>query len=158
MKTIVFIVIALICSFFAGGIFIGNKMNKIICEKQAEKEKFRIMYDMMDRWMRIKQRGENLQQYFHAYGYSKIAIYGMSSMGKLLLKELEQCDVEVLYGIDKNKNICDSIEMYTPDDELKNVDAIVVTAIAYYDDINNILKDKVSCRIISLEDIVYEIV
>ena len=43
------------------------------------------------------------------------------------------------------------------DDNLEDVDAIVVTAITFFDEIEEQLQSKVSCPIISLEDILYEV-
>ena len=43
------------------------------------------------------------------------------------------------------------------DDDLENVDAIVVTAITFFDEIAEKLEEKVNCPVISLEDILYEV-
>lgn len=141
-----------------GGTIMGSKMNHIICEKQEIGEKFRIMYHMMERWMRIKQRGDSLKIYFEVNEYKKIAIYGMGDIGRLLLNEMNELGIDVVYGIDKNVNVTDMINVYSPDSNLPEVDAIVVTPIAYFDDIEGMLSTKVQCPIISMEDIVYEVV
>ena len=62
------------------------------------------------------------------------------------------------YAIDKNADmIYANVDVVTPDDELEPVDVIVVTAIYYFDEIEEDLSEKVDCPIISLEDILYEI-
>ena len=43
------------------------------------------------------------------------------------------------------------------EDDLKPVDAIVVTAITFFDEIKEKLSEKIDCPIISLEDILYEV-
>ena len=43
------------------------------------------------------------------------------------------------------------------DDDLEEVDAVVVTAITFFDEIEEKLSQKIDCPIISLEDILYEI-
>ena len=40
---------------------------------------------------------------------------------------------------------------------LETVDAVVVTAITFFDEIEERLSEKVDCPIISLEDILYEV-
>lgn len=45
----------------------------------------------------------------------------------------------------------------SPEDEIKEVDAIVVTAITFFDEIKELLMKKVSCPIISLENVLYEV-
>ncbi|MGN0653411.1 MAG: hypothetical protein ACI4KD_00650 [Oscillospiraceae bacterium] len=136
----------------------GSKMNKIACEKNTEKEKFRMMYHAVEKWMRLKQSGKNLSSYFEAYGYKKIAIYGVGDLGKLLINELEDTSITIEYAIDKNVESNEKIKVVKPDGDLSRVDAIVVTAIAYFDDINEDISKKVQCPIISLEDIIYEVV
>ena len=39
---------------------------------------------------------------------------------------------------------------------MKEVDAIVVTAIVFYEDIKRQLREKANCPVISLEDILYD--
>ena len=51
-----------------------------------------------------------------------------------------------------------SVLSFSGCEKLEKVDAIVVTAIAYFDDINDNLSSKTDCPIISLEDIIYEMV
>ena len=92
------------------------------------------------------------------HGYKKIAIYGMSYAGETLLQELKGTEIEVSYGIDKNeKGIYSDINVVSIDKIEEDVDAIVVTAITYFNEIENTLSEKVSCPILSLEDILYEI-
>lgn len=141
-----------------GSLVTSNKMNDIICDKQIEKEKFRIMYQMMEKWMRIKMAKKTLATYFETYDYKNIAIYGMGDIGKLLLEELSGSTINVKYGIDRKATGEGEVVVVNPDDKLEKVDAIVVTAIAYFDEIEEMLSEKVNCPIISLEDIVYELV
>ena len=59
---------------------------------------------------------------------------------------------------DKNAdNIYSSVEVMNLSDDLPEVDAIVVTAVFFFDEIAEELADKVNCPIISLEDMVYEV-
>ena len=134
------------------------KLNKIIEKKQTEKEKFKIMYQMMEKWLRLKLEGKNIEDYFKAYGYKHIAIYGMGDVGKNLLNELNNSSIVIDYAIDKAVDSIENLKVINPEDELEKVDAIVVTAIAYFDDINEEMSLKVKCPIISLEDIIYELV
>ena len=113
---------------------------------------------MMNQWVKVKQEGKNLSAYFEKNGYKKIAIYGMSYAGETLVDELKETEVQIAYAIDKNANsIYSDINVITMDDNLEDVDAIVVTAITFFDEIEEQLQSKVSCPIISLEDILYEI-
>lgn len=75
-----------------------------------------------------------------------------------LLDELKDCGVEVKYAVDKNADsIYADLDVHLPDEELPKVDVVVVTAVYFFDEIYNNLMDKVSCPIVSLEDVIYEI-
>lgn len=96
--------------------------------------------------------------YEHRVESIKIAIYGMGDIGKNLLADLRDSSVKVDYAIDKVVTNTEDIRVVSPEEKLEKVDAIVVTAIAYFDDINDNLSSKTDCPIISLEDIIYEMV
>ena len=82
----------------------------------------------------------------------------MSYAGETLLDELRDSEIEVAYGID---NRADSIyldlDIVTMEDDLEEVDAVVVTAITYFEEIVEALERKLDCPILSLEDILYEV-
>ncbi|MBO5524378.1 MAG: hypothetical protein J5986_12005, partial [Roseburia sp.] len=62
-----------------------------------------------------------------------------------------------VYAIDKNSNqISADVSIVSVDDYLEEVDAIVVTAISFFDEIEETLSTKLHCPILSLEDIIYD--
>lgn len=116
------------------------------------------LFLMMNQWVKVKQEGKNLASYFEKNGYKKIAIYGMSYAGETLLAELKETDITVVYGIDKNAaSIYIDVDIMSMEDDLDPVDAVVVTAITFFDEIADQLSEKIDCPIISLEDILYEV-
>ncbi|MCM1154128.1 MAG: hypothetical protein NC489_15065 [Ruminococcus flavefaciens] len=130
----------------------GNKFEKAFDKSKKHFELFR----MMTQWVRIKQEGKNLSSYFEQRGYKKIAVYGMSYAGETLINELRDTGIEVAYGIDKNAdNIFADIPTVSIEDSLEKVDAVVVTAITFFVEIEDMLCKKVDCPIISLEDVLY---
>lgn len=136
----------------------GKVANKATDKAQAMSDKHLALFLMMNQWVRVKQEGKNLSSYFIKNGYKKIAIYGMSYAGETLLEELKDSEVEVAYGIDKNADgIYADVDIVSLDDDLENVDAVVVTAITFFDEIEEKLSQKMNCPIISLEDILYEV-
>ncbi len=140
----------------AGAGAAGVKMSKALDEKQKMSNKHFALFQMMNQWVRVKQEGKNLSEYFEENGYRKIAIYGMSFAGESLVYELEGTKTEVMYGIDRNaKSLYLDINIVEPGEDLRKVDAIVVTAITFFDEIEEILSRKVDCPIISLEDVLY---
>ena len=82
----------------------------------------------------------------------------MSYAGEALMNELKDSSVTVVYGIDQNADsIYMDVDIVSMNDELEEVDAIVVTAITFFDEIEEKLLEKVDYPIISLEDILYEV-
>lgn len=116
------------------------------------------LFLMMNQWVKVKQEGKNLSEYFEKNGYHKIAIYGMSYAGETLVDELAGTKTEVAYGIDRNADsIYSDLDIVSMDDDLAEVDAVVVTAISFFDEIEEKLSGKMDCPIISLEDILCEV-
>lgn len=136
----------------------AGELEKQINEKKKMSDKHLDLYLLMNQWVKLKQKGINLSKYFEKNGYNRIAIYGMSYVGETLVEELKGTNIEVVYGIDRNaENIwIDNMNVLSLDDELEDVDAVVVTAISFYDNIKDSLSRKLACPIVSLEDILYE--
>lgn len=121
-------------------------------------DKHLALFLMMNQWVKVKQEGKNLADYLKRNGYKKIAVYGMSYAGETLVDELKGSGVEVAYGIDKKADsIYADVDVVSMDDGLAEVDAIVVTAVTFFDEIEDELSEKVDCPVISLEDILYEV-
>lgn len=137
---------------------VAKASGEVTSKAQNMSEKHLALFLMMNQWVKVKQEGKNLSEYFEKKGYKKIAIYGMSYAGETLLAELSDSGIEVAYGIDNNANgIYIDLNIVSADDKLDSVDAIVVTAITFFDEIEEKLLSKVDCPIISLEDILYEV-
>lgn len=142
----------------SGAWIIEKIIGKVEKEKQELSEKHLALFLLMNQWVIAKQEGKSLIDFFQRNNFKQIAIYGMSYAGERLLDELSGSDIEVKYGIDQNASgIYASIDLYTLDDELPEVDAIVVTPIYFFDQIEEKLLEKVKCPIVSLEDILYEV-
>lgn len=141
-----------------GGGIIGKIMNKNGNANIEIRDKIISYYNILNQWLELKQDGISLVQYFEENNYRTVAIYGMKELGERLYEELRLSQIEVKYAIDRNAdNIHAELEVIHPDEELPDVDVIVVTASFYYDDIEDALQKKTNCKIVSLEDIVYEI-
>nr|WP_300816393.1 hypothetical protein [uncultured Acetatifactor sp.] len=113
---------------------------------------------LLNQWLKIKQDNKQIIDYFHMKKIHAIAIYGMSYVGERLYEELKDSDIEISYGIDKKwSEIYADIDVISPEEELPETDAIIVTPIFFFDEIKDILSSKVKCPIISLEDILYEL-
>lgn len=124
---------------------------------REELSKVTKLYNFMYVFFLIKIRGMDLKQYFYGHGYQNVAIYGMAHLGEILLEELLKEGIDVKYVIDKNADglFC-KIDTCKPDDDLKSVDVVIVTPITYFEEIKRNLRGKVDCDIVSIEDMVKE--
>ena len=97
--------------------------------------------------------------YFEEMGYKHIAIYGMAELANRLSEELEATSITIDYGIDWDVS-CTSAridEVYFPEDNLPETDAIIVTPYSSFDSIKAVLEKKVKCPIISLEEVIWSV-
>ncbi len=145
-----------------GAVAGAGLIGKVILKKSGKEaklaQKHLALYLMMNQWVKVKQENKSIVDYLEKSGYKEIAIYGMNYVGETLLNELSGSNITVRYGIDKNADyIYSDVEVYTLDDDLSKVDAVVVTPITFYDEIEEQLSEKMDCPILSMEDILYEI-
>lgn len=160
-KRNIFVLLVLMGSMMGAAVSMGisqKTKNKEIKKAWGYSAKHLALFQLMNQWVQLKQEGKKLASYFEKYGYKKIAVYGMSYAGETLLNELKETEVQVVYGIDqKADEIYSEVKIFTVNDELPSVDVIVVTAITFFDEIEEQLHEKMECPIISLEDIVYDL-
>lgn len=137
----------------AGKIFI--KKNKKAVQMS---DKHLALYMTMLQWVKVKQEGRNLAEYFIREGYRNIAVYGMGYVGERLVEELAGTDVAIRYGIDANAdNVYAQIPVVKPSDCLEHVDAVVVTPVYFFDQIEAALVEKVSCPVLSVDDVLFDL-
>ena len=158
MKKPVISILSALTGAAVGAGAVGKSESKKLARARAMSSKHLELFKMMSQWVQVKQEGKSLVSYFEKNGYKKIAIYGMSFAGETLLNELKDSGIEVAYGIDKNADtIYADVNIVSVTDTLEPVEAIVVTAITFFDEIEEMLSEKMDCPIISLEDILYEV-
>lgn len=156
-KTVISILSALTGAVLGAGA-VGKRSADKRKKIQSMSDKHLALFLMMNQWVKVKQEGKNLAGYFEKNGYKKIAIYGMSYAGETLLEELKDSGIKVSYGIDKKADsLYLDIDVVSIDDTLDRVDAVVVTAITFFDEVEEQLSGKMDCPILSLEDILYEV-
>lgn len=158
MKKSCLAVLTMVAGAVTGAAGVGTYQGKIIKIKQKKVDKFKAYYNLLNQWLILKQDGKNLEQYFIDNQYETIAIYGMGEMGNRLYDELKNTSVKIEYAIDKEAGSTYSeIEVLEIEDNLPKVDAVIVTAVFAYEEVEKLLSEKIDCNIISLEEVVYEV-
>jgi hypothetical protein len=151
--------LAILVGTLIGTGFVGKMQNEKLSKARALSDKHFELFKMMTQWVKIKQAGRNLSDYLEKDGYKKIAVYGMSYAGETLINELKNSSVTVSYGIDRNAaSLYSDIDIMSINDDLEDVDAIIVTAITFFDEIEKELSEKIDCPIISLRNILNTII
>ncbi len=158
MKKGVISVLSMLTGVAAGAGTVGKIQGDKLAKSRSMSAKHMALFLMMNQWVKVKQEGKNLSDYFEKNGYKKIAVYGMSYAGETLIDELRNTGIEVVYGIDqKADSIYADVDVVSMEDSLEAVDAVIVTAITFFDEIETKLSEKLDCPIISLEDVLYEV-
>lgn len=151
-------VISILIGAGLGAGFAGKAAYKKTKELEKKAERYLTLFRLMDKWVEIKQEGKNLSMYFQKRGYTRIAIYGMSRAGRTLYNELENTGIMVAYGIDKSaETLYADVDIFSLDDSLEPVDAVIITAVTYFEEIKKDVSEKMHCTVVSLEDILYEV-
>lgn len=158
MKKSIDLVLSMLMGGALGGATACKFKNKKITQMENMSEKHLSLFLMMNQWVKVKQEGKNLAAYFEEHNYKKIAVYGMSYAGETLINELKDTDITIAYGIDKKaESIYVDVDIVTMEDHLEDVDAVVVTAVTFFSEIEEKLNKILDCPIISLEDILFEV-
>lgn len=158
MKKGFIVAVSMVIGGIVGTAAVGKVSGGVIDQTKQMSDKHLALFLMMNQWVKVKQEGKNLSEYFMKNGYKRIAIYGMSYAGETLVDELKNTETEVAYGIDKRADsIYSNVTIRSVEDNLEEVDAVVVTAITFFDEIEQKFSDKLDCPILSLEDILYEV-
>lgn len=144
----VLIVVAFGAGMFWAKISLKNDKKN---EMQKQVQKFFLYYQILVMWLEMKQKGKSGITYLQRKGIKRMAIYGMGELGERFYEEVKNTDIEVAYVIDNNPlQVVGKFMVLSPEQDLPEVDAIVVTADYYYSEIVNQLDTKVNCPIYSL--------
>ena len=121
-------------------------------------DKMTVYYQLMNKWMKLREENRTVSEYMEKHGFETIAIYGLGDIGRHLEKELKDSKITVLYAIDRIKDyLLIDLDVYSPESELPPVDAVIVTPVMEFDNIHRILEKKISCPILSMTDVVNEL-
>lgn len=120
--------------------------------------KFQRISFVYDMWLSLKSYGVHVSESLRQEGYQKIAVYGVTGLGKRLYEELDADKFEVSYFIDINAAFLnEQIPVYSPEEELKQVDAVVVSLVQNERKITDLLQEKLSADIWEIADLMKRI-
>ncbi len=141
-------------------------IKKVTYSKLSEKNMYEQYYYITNTWVKIKNEGLGLEDYFHKKNIQTVAIYAAGELGTRVYEELKNTNIEVKYFTDKkvieNNAVMEfngiqivNINNYK---EKNEVDAIIVTPTFYMESIEESLrKSGIIKPIISLEKIISDL-
>lgn len=133
------------------------------CELGIKARRYVNMVRVYDYWMYLKIRDIKLEKYFNNHNYKVITIYGMNYIGNRLYDELNNTSVKVIFGVDKvGENIVYEVPILNINssefaEKIQDVDVIVVTAIAFYQQILAEIRKVCNNPVVSIEEILLEL-
>lgn len=141
---------------FIGGQLANAKMKESEYGKlSARLAKFEDYFAISNKWIKNKNMGISVLDYFERNGYESVAIYGMGELGKRLYEELKNQGKTVTFVMDRKASGIDpGLRICGIDDEIPEVDVIVITPTFDYASIEEQLKKVTSAKIISIKDVV----
>ena len=117
-------------------------------------EKFREMFMALNRIVECRGEGYPVGKRLNSKGIQRVAIYGAGYLGKRLMGELKEFDIETVFYIDRNAEyLTEKIPVYKLDDAPVNIDAIIISLVKNYDTVRNCLREKYDVEIYTVEEI-----
>lgn len=113
----------------------------------------------LDAWLFLKEDGMSVARLLQDRGIQRIAIYGMGMLGKHLLEELRDTEIQIEYLVDKSAmSFHPDIRTYAPDEELPETEAIISTRAYEFSSVRAKLEQQGRKNVISLEQMLLDAV
>ena len=143
---------------FLGGIGIGAGISNVMSKQNKNKiEKYSRFYRLYECWLMLKLSGGSLANFFDKNEIKSIAVYGYGSVGRMLVKELEETDIKITGIIDRKRTTkTDGISLYYPEEALPDMDVVVITPFIDEKEIESSLRKNYNGKILYIEDIIYD--
>ncbi len=121
-----------------------------------EHEKKEHFYRLLCEWTRALHQGKSIGNTCLRNGWKKVGIYGFKELGQLLFEELQKQKIEIQCIVDSNAdNIVAEIPVIRPEEVSGfDVDILIVTAVHSFEAIKKDLSERVTCKIVSLEELI----
>ena len=154
-KIFIFMAACLETGFIAGILWENRREKNKIMDKNRNIDNLQRNQRFLLAWLKLQGRSDMFDAYFKWYGAGNIAVYGNGQIGKCFIRELADTKVKVQYIIDRNAKYMDSeIPIYSLEEDLPKVDAIVIAVMNQSDSIAEEIERKCGYSVISIEDVI----
>ncbi len=121
--------------------------------------KYQKIMRCLDRWMTERENNNSISKYLKKKNINCIGIYGYGILGRHLLYELcKDNSIEIAWIMDKRANaISEDFQILGTETEVvPEADAIIITALCDFEEIEAQLCRKINCLLIPLSEIIDE--
>jgi len=129
-----------------------NSLSGIVEKRETEIQKFKQFYRLLIEWVNSYQNKQYLVDYLKSNNIKTVSVYGYAELGKLVINELKGSSIEIIEILDKRE--LQSVTV-NPSYGQRVVDAVIVTAVFYFDDIKEELVKLGYKNVLSLQEIIY---
>lgn len=145
--------------FAAACLGITFASNRYYRRKETKNGRYFQWYKALHQWIVIQQDRGRISDYFKNNNYKSVIIYGMGELGMLLLRELEDTDIEIPYVIDQNAGSITARgkKIVTLKEIREDADVVVVSVIDKFDVIKADIEKYVNVPVVSLEDVLFSL-
>lgn len=125
---------------------------------QKKAERYECHWRVEHKLLLLKERKLSLAEYLREKGILRVAIYGMGMIGKHVMEELGNSEVELRYGVDRSaEDIHLAIPVYQLSASLEEVDAVIISTVNIFEEVSEEIRELgVFANIISLENLLDE--
>ena len=122
-----------------------------------EEERYKIIARCFDKWLTESENNNFIREFLQKRNIKRVGVYGYGMLGRHLVFELRQSDISVEWIMDKRGDVIScGYPVLNPDKTgyIPEVDIIIVTAVADFDEVEAMLYEKADYPVISLMEIV----
>jgi len=140
----------------------ADELSKELQRKNREIQSLNAQKEIFVKWIELTQKGGTILSYLDRKEIKTVVVYGINHFTVLFCREMEMAGIEVLCGISQRKPLLElNIPLYDKEklaEYAERIDAVIVTAVYYYDEIYDEIKGMLPERvkILSMADLVYD--
>lgn len=144
----------LLAGILAGVLADRACIHKVLAKKNDDMEKTKANLLILEEWLAMHRRGRRVADVLEEKGIHTVAIYGMGILGSHLYQELNVSGISVKYIMDRRlvKGVY-SAEVCGPEAKVENVDAVIVTPVYQFEEIERNIHQINDVQVISLREL-----
>lgn len=144
------------------GIFIGVVASCIIFRNSTAKqnmasERNKTMINILNQWLILQHSNMKVAHTLSEYGVKKVVVYGMGIMGRHLVRELQNTDIEILYALDRSvTSMFCGIEVRKLKERIEGADVVINTVLVDDAQVTSMIGKYYDGKILALENLIFE--